>query len=1003
MKQLSTANGLSDNNVNCAVTDQNGFLWVGTDHGLNVYDGYQVRSYFKEQFPGICTNEITTLFCDSKNRIWAGSTAGVTLVNANRQFSIVPLNDSIKTNYNCHAIFETSGLGIVQITNKGNYYLDEKNNKWVLLSWSTKELRELVWRDHNWLEGDLFIETGRSKLIILDYKQQKKIIDLDLAYGISACKLNDDEIIVALFKGRLVRISISQHKIIKEYPLVTTINNKIVNTDATSIRRAANGDIIVGTGLGGIYIFNPVTETLTQLTQTPMYTGPNAVNVVSTISCDTAGNVFIVEPGRRLLYFNVFKYNAGNISNFSDKTGKEYYDYITCIKQDAKGRLWFGGKDCLLMQDDKNRLSRIYRYYYPVQDAGERPMPIQSICFDKKDRPWVATHAGIALLNEQTGEFTSFNRDTVMGRLPNFSNNFVDDLQLMPDGKIWCATYSGFTVFDPDTYQYDSLHANMTGKDIPRRRLFRIYRDKKENIWLGSASNGVFRYDKSNGQFKKFSKAEGLVDNWVNALTADKENNIYVATPKGLSVINTSGKITNYTSANGLRYDDCQSLLTDSTGNIWIGSHSVLLKFNPSDRSFDYYDEKDGLSGENFRPNAAATTRNMLYWGTEKGYTFFSPEKLSSGSATLHAFIYQAEIIDSLFHFTSSGSMSLSPRQNTITFFFSTIDIYSEKNIQYQYSLENQDKEWVNSGNNRQVRYNSLRPGKYVFKVRSSRDGVNWTEAANNISIIIHPAFWQTWWFKGSLLLFIALGTWWLYRRRIGKVRKDERLKNEYEKKIAETEMQALRAQMNPHFMFNSLNSINNFILKNDPDNASGYLTKFSRLMRLILDNSRSEWVLLENELKALQLYIELEAVRFDDAFIHSLEITGDINPERVTVPPLLIQPYVENAIWHGLLHRKEPGGRLDIKIWKNNDKLYIEIEDNGVGRDEAKRLKSKTATRQKSHGMKITAERMEIVNKVYNVDAGVTITDLGKDGGNTGTRVLLTLKYKTHDSHYSG
>ena len=214
--------------------------------------------------------------------------------------------------------------------------------------------------------------------------------------------------------------------------------------------------------------------------------------------------------------------------------------------------------------------------------------------------------------------------------------------------------------------------------------------------------------------------------------------------------------------------------------------------------------------------------------------------------------------------------------------------------------------------------------------------------------------------------------------------------------------MSSLRAQMNPHFMFNSLNSINNFILKNDADNASGYLTKFSRLMRLILDNSRSEWVLLENELKALQLYIELEALRFDNAFSYSLEVTQDVDTQTVKVPPLIIQPYVENAIWHGLMHRKEPDGRIDIKLWKNNGVLYIEIEDNGVGRDEAKRLKSKTAVKQKSHGMKITEQRIEVVNKIYNVDAGITITDLNDKAGNTGTSVLISFKYKTHDSNNS-
>jgi sensor histidine kinase YesM len=232
---------------------------------------------------------------------------------------------------------------------------------------------------------------------------------------------------------------------------------------------------------------------------------------------------------------------------------------------------------------------------------------------------------------------------------------------------------------------------------------------------------------------------------------------------------------------------------------------------------------------------------------------------------------------------------------------------------------------------------------------------------------------------------------------RISKIKEGEMLTRQYEKKIATVEMGSLRAQMNPHFMFNSLNSINNFILKNDPDNASGYLTKFSRLMRLILDNSRNEWVLLENELKALELYIELEALRFDNAFDYRIEVTEDVNPEAVLVPPMIIQPYVENAIWHGLLHRKESGGKLDIHIWKNGGMLNIEIEDNGIGREEAKKRKSKTATKQKSHGMEITSQRLEIVNKLYGVHASVAIKDVVNGMGESeGTVVLLHMLYKT-------
>ena len=167
--------------------------------------------------------------------------------------------------------------------------------------------------------------------------------------------------------------------------------------------------------------------------------------------------------------------------------------------------------------------------------------------------------------------------------------------------------------------------------------------------------------------------------------------------------------------------------------------------------------------------------------------------------------------------------------------------------------------------------------------------------------------------------------------------------------------------------------------------------------MRLILDNSRSEWVILENELKALRLYIELEAVRFDNAFSYNIDTSSSVSRETVIIPPLIIQPYVENAIWHGLLHRKQPGGRITIKIWKDDTNLFIEICDNGVGRMVAKN-QHKNSILHKSHGMKITAERLSIVNSVYNVNAQVQVTDLVDEQKlPSGTCVLLTLKYEAN------
>ena len=222
-------------------------------------------------------------------------------------------------------------------------------------------------------------------------------------------------------------------------------------------------------------------------------------------------------------------------------------------------------------------------------------------------------------------------------------------------------------------------------------------------------------------------------------------------------------------------------------------------------------------------------------------------------------------------------------------------------------------------------------------------------------------------------------------------------------KQLAETKMLALRSQMNPHFIFNSLNSINHFILSNDTDNASNYLTKFSRLIRLILDNSRTECGYLDNEIKALELYIQLEAVRFENAFSYEIFVNENVSVATILIPPLIIQPYVENAIWHGLLHKQTGEGKLQINIWMKDETLQIKITDNGVGREKATALKSNKTLLHKSHGMKITSERLEVINNLYKVNASVEITDLKDDQNQAnGTSVLITIKPKTNASNYN-
>jgi LytS/YehU family sensor histidine kinase len=282
-----------------------------------------------------------------------------------------------------------------------------------------------------------------------------------------------------------------------------------------------------------------------------------------------------------------------------------------------------------------------------------------------------------------------------------------------------------------------------------------------------------------------------------------------------------------------------------------------------------------------------------------------------------------------------------------------------------------------------------------VFKVKAANNDGVWNSDIASVKIHIQPPFWQTSWFFTMVSFITAAMVVGFYKYRVGQIRKQEKVKTQYNKQIAEAKMTAFRAQMNPHFLFNCLNSINRYILKKDPMIASEYLTKFSKLMRQILDNSKDATISLENELTALKLYIQLEALRFENKFDFKIEVDDEVTTDYIQIPPLLLQPYVENAIWHGLMHKKEGQPFLLIQLQIKDEYLECIIEDNGVGRVKALELKSKSATQNKSMGMQITSERITLMKIV---DPGsrknpVRIIDLKNESGEPrGTRVELQI-----------
>jgi len=222
-----------------------------------------------------------------------------------------------------------------------------------------------------------------------------------------------------------------------------------------------------------------------------------------------------------------------------------------------------------------------------------------------------------------------------------------------------------------------------------------------------------------------------------------------------------------------------------------------------------------------------------------------------------------------------------------------------------------------------------------------------------------------------------------------------ERTKAELQQQATNLEMQALRAQMNPHFIFNCLSSINGFILKNESGPASDYLTKFSRLIRMVLANSKKPFITLEDELEMLRLYLEMERLRFQYSFDYSICFNNEIDCENIFIPPLLLQPFAENAIWHGLM-QKEGHGHLEIELSLENKLLTCVITDNGIGRNKAALMKSKSAEHQKSMGLQITTERLALLNQAMKAQTFFNIEDITDEKGTAaGTRVILKMNYR--------
>jgi anti-sigma regulatory factor (Ser/Thr protein kinase) len=349
--------------------------------------------------------------------------------------------------------------------------------------------------------------------------------------------------------------------------------------------------------------------------------------------------------------------------------------------------------------------------------------------------------------------------------------------------------------------------------------------------------------------------------------------------------------------------------------------------------------------------------------------------------------------------YDSLKSIFLKYNENSIGIWFGTRGLSSSDTVMYAFKLDGYSIDWGElrysflSDKLNGVNFNDLKPGKYVFRLKVKRGNKDWLKQEISLPIIIESPFWQTWWFWLTVLGGVSVITYIIAGLRVKTVRKQEREKAKHEKELLEMEARALRAQMNPHFIFNCLNSIKSLIQQHEEKKSVSYLTTFSKLIRTLFNNADKKEISLHDEIETCKLYLQLEAMRFDAKFSYAVNVDENTDLKSIQVPALIIQPFIENAIWHGIVPRKS-SGHISLNVVKKYSVIEIIIDDDGIGRESSQQNKSTSGLAHQSKGVNLTQSRLELNNLLQQRQATLEVVDKKDENGiGTGTKVIISIK----------